>query len=131
MRFILVFGLAFCLSSPTLAQSKKLNTNLYEKEEVEDKTTSFSAKVRVVRDISDDVEVFFDSDKASGAYTLPHGAANYATMLKKLEDSREAGGGFVSVTADSDKRIKSVESAAKGKAVKDSGNPWKVDVPDF
>ena len=90
------------------AQNKsKLNTNLYVAEEGAEK--SFSAKVRVVRDISDDIEVFFESDKATGAYTLPRSLEGYATMLKALEASKKPGGGTVSVTADADKRIKSVQ----------------------
>ncbi|MBO9667812.1 MAG: hypothetical protein J7501_13495 [Bdellovibrio sp.] len=131
MRFIVAIGLAFCFATQAPAQTKKLNTQLYEKEEAVEKTSSFTGKVRVVRDISDDVEVFFDSDKATGAYTLPHGAKDYATMLKHLEESRGADGGQVTITADSEKRIKSVAPSSLGKSHKNSGDDWKVVIPDF
>ncbi|MNK12022.1 hypothetical protein D3C87_300780 [compost metagenome] len=103
----------------------KLNTNLYEQEPEEEKSSSFTSKVRVVRDISDDVEVFFESDKASGAYTLPRAAQNYSKMFKDLEKSKAPGGPAVSVTADSEKRIKSVEIQSGGAS--GSSNPWKID----
>ncbi|WP_413575082.1 hypothetical protein ACLVWU_12525 [Bdellovibrio sp. HCB290] len=100
------------LSDPTYAQNKKANTQIYDAESTAEKTESFTAKVRVVRDISDEVEVFFDSDKARGAYTLPRKIAAYATVLKQLQDSSGPSGGQVSVTADSEKRILSVEKSS-------------------
>ncbi|WP_413582038.1 hypothetical protein [Bdellovibrio sp. HCB288] len=100
------------LSDPGHAQSKKVNTRIYESEATQEKSESFTAKVRVVRDISDEVEVFFDSDKARGAYTLPRRIPSYATVLKQLQDSGEPGGSPVSVTADSEKRILSVEKSS-------------------
>ena len=106
------------------AQNKsKLNTSLYEAEEGSEK--SFSAKVRVVRDISDDIEVFFDSDKASGAYTLPRSSEGYAKMLKDLEASKKPGGPAVSITADQDKRIKSVQlSQEKDRGFNKDNKKW-------
>lgn len=106
--------LLFFLSDPAHAQAKvkKPNTNIYEAEPSEEKPKAFSAKVRVVRDISDEVEVFFDSDEARGAYTLPRKISSYATVLKTLQDSEKPGGPPVSVTADSEKRILSVEKGA-------------------
>ncbi len=106
----------FLISDPAHAQAKvkKLNTNIYEAEPSAEKPKSFTAKVRVVRDISDEVEVFFDSDEARGAYTLPRKISGYATVLKTLQNSEAPGGSPVSVTADSEKRILSVEKGAGG-----------------
>jgi hypothetical protein len=104
----------FFIADPAHAQAKvkKLNTDIYEAESSEEKPKTFSAKVRVVRDISDEVEVFFDSDEARGAYTLPRKISGYATVLKTLQNSEKPGGPPVAVTADSEKRILNVEKAA-------------------
>ncbi|MDG0816029.1 hypothetical protein [Bdellovibrio svalbardensis] len=85
------------------------NSNLYEQEEAKDDTKSFTGKVRVVRDISDDIEVLFEGEDAKGIYSLSRSKSNFAAMLKSLEASKKAGGPAVTVTADSDKNIKSVE----------------------
>lgn len=102
--------LAFCLL-PTWAYA--INSNIYEKTKDE---KSFSAKVRVVREVSEDVEVFFDSDKAKGAYTLPKSMSGYAAALKALEDSKKTGIA-VTVTADDDNRIHAVQAGAAPAAV--------------
>lgn len=90
----------------SFAHAKKpgLSTSIYEKDEK--KAQSFSAKVRVVRDISDEVEVFFDSEKARGAYYLPK---NLAGTIPDLQESQKASGPQVSITADADNRILSVQ----------------------
>ncbi len=85
------------------------NSNLYEQEEAKDDSKSFTGKVRVVRDISDDIEVLFEGDEIKGIYSLSRRRANFAAMLKALEASKKSGGPAVSITADSDKNIKSVE----------------------
>lgn len=103
------------LTGDAQAQSKKINTSIYEQEAESEKSESFSAKVRVVREISEEVEVFFDGDKAKGAYTLPRSLSQYGATLKLLEKSRKPGGPPVSITADGEKRIKSVEAAQGGK----------------
>jgi hypothetical protein len=115
------FLVAMMLSNPCYAQ-KKLNTNLYESEASGNK--SFSGKVRVVRDISDDVEVFFETDKAQGAYTLPRNSEHYAQMLKDLETSKKPGGPAVSVTADEEKRIKSVQINKGAEKNLDPNKTW-------
>ena len=93
-----------------------LDTNLYEKEP--DKMVSFSSKVRVVREIEGDVEVFFESDKAHGAYTLPHSMKDYATALESLQESEKGSGPPVTVNVDEDtKVIKSVQKSAAPKAL--------------
>lgn len=96
LRFFLVVGF---ISSPALA----LNTNMFEKDST--KSQSFTAKVRVVRDISDEVEVFFDSDQARGAYSLPRNAKEYGAALKLLVDSSKTQGTPVTVTADKDSKV--------------------------
>ncbi|WP_413557755.1 hypothetical protein [Bdellovibrio sp. HCB209] len=130
---MLSFVILLLLSDPTFAQSKKLNTNLYEAEKVEAKKENFTAKVRVVRDISDEVEVFFDSDKARGAYTLPRRIDSYAEVLKTLEDSAEPGGGSVAVTADSEKRILKVDksSSRSGSGYKKKSEYDPGEIPDI
>ena len=114
----------FFMHCDAMAQKSAGKTQIFEQEATQEKTTSFTAKVRVVRDIADDVEVFFDSDKARGAYTLPRNAANYAAMFEALEKSKSPKGLPVSVTADEDKRIKSVSTPA-GKAEPDPNKPWE------
>lgn len=102
-------------SQTNTAQKKSkpgYNTNLYEADPGEDNSKSFSAKVRVVRDISDDIDVFFESDKAKGAYSLPRHSKNFSTMLKSLETSKKPNGPMVTVTVDADKNITSVQLGA-------------------
>lgn len=120
LRFISALCLAALISQPAFSQTKKLNTQLYEKEADGEKDKSFTAKVRVVREISDEIEVFFESDEAKGAYSLPKGTHDYATALKKLEKSRAPHGPAATVTVDSEKRIKSVQiqEAPAGKSSK-------------
>lgn len=110
---MLSFMLILLLGSPN-AQAQKVNTSIYEQEADQQKTLSFSAKVRVVREISDEVEVFFEGDKAKGAFTLPRSLPRYGELMKILEQSRKPGGAPVSITADEDKRIKTVEATQGG-----------------
>ena len=119
--------LMLLLAGDAQAQTKKLDTNLYIQEAEPEKLKSFTAKVRVVREIGEEIEVFFEGDEAKGAYTLPRSSKNYAAMLSDLEKSRKPGGGAVAVTADADKRIKTVSSN------KESTQPkgiWNVDSSD-
>ncbi len=102
------------------------NTNIYEQEKEPESTQSFSAKVRVVREISEEVEVFFEGDKQKGAYTLPHSLQSFGTLLKVLEKSKKDGSP-VTVVADSEKRIKSVVAQAKPEGYqipKDPNESW-------
>lgn len=115
--------LVLFLSSDAHAQ-RTLSTDLYEQEKEEPKTKSFTSKVRVVREISDEVEVFFESNEATGAYTLPRSLPSFGKMLQDLEKSRKPQGPMVSVTADEDKRIKSVE-VLKSTPV-DPKRPWMM-----
>lgn len=103
------------LTSDAQAQtaSKKLNANLFEKDPVSesDNALSFSAKVKVVREESDGVEVFFEGEKSRGAFSLSRSSEHYGKFVKILEDSRKVKGAPVSVTATTDKRIKTVEKS--------------------
>ena len=128
--FHIILTLALIGGTPAKAQEaqaakpKKNSTDIYEKEEDKADTKSFTAKVRIVRDISDDIEVFFEGNKATGAYSLSRNSANFAAMLKALEASKEPKGAAVTVTADSDKNIKTVEIN------KSSSNPGGWSIPD-
>lgn len=86
------------------------------------KGESFTAKVRVVRDLSGDTEVFFEGAKAKGAYTLPQTTKGYAGFLQSLEASRKPSGAAVSVTADNEKRITSVELQKSAASDQPKGN---------
>lgn len=72
------------------------------------KAQTFSAKVKVVRTIQGETEVFFESEKAHGAYLLPSTLKGYAGFLEALELSRKPGGPQVKVKADEEKRIQNV-----------------------
>lgn len=98
------------------AQAQKVSTDIYEQDAAESGVKSMTGKVRVVREVSDEVEVFFEGDKIKGAYTLPRGLQHYGTMLKSLEESKKANGPQVTITADEDKRIKTVELKGGGTA---------------
>src|SRR5438445_2636265 len=60
------------------------NSNLFEAEESKEDSKSFTGKVRVVRDISDDIEVLFEGDQIKGIYSLSRSKSNFAAMLKSL-----------------------------------------------
>jgi hypothetical protein len=123
--------LVFLMADPAHAQSKvqKRSTSIYEAETTEEKGESFTAKVRVVRDISDEVEVFFESDEARGAYTLPRKINSYATVFKTLQESEKPGGPQVAVKADSEKRILSVQKSSSGSKKKNPYDPGEI--PDI
>ena len=138
---MLSFILMFFLATDAQAQKKTVpSTDIYEQESSESTAKSVTGKVRVVREVSDEVEVFFEGDKIKGAYTLPRGIEHYGTMLKALEESKKANGPSVTVTADEDKRIKTVElkaaaatasgSASSGADIKfptDPNQKWDIE----
>jgi len=97
------------------AQNKQPKTQIYESEPESKKMTQFSAKVRVLREESDGVEVFFESEGKSGAFLLPKSAENYSSFLKSLEESQKSKGSAVSVTADENKIIKSISKPVSQK----------------
>jgi hypothetical protein len=108
------------------APSKKsgLSTDLFEREEgdkaaaAEAKEKTFSAKVKVVREESDGVEIFFEGDKNTGTFFLHRAIPRYATLLKYIEESKKPQGPPISVTVDEDKKIKKIEKPSKQDAVR-------------
>ena len=68
----------------------------------------FSAKVKVIREISEDTEVFFDNPQAKGAYTLQQNS-NFGSNLTKLQKSMKSRGPRVTISADDNNYITSVE----------------------
>lgn len=91
-------------ASTTSATSSK--TDIYEKES---SNISFTAKVSTVREISGEVDVYFEGDQVHGSFMLPSNAGNYATMMTDLVESQKNNGPKVSVTADDQQRILSVQ----------------------
>lgn len=134
---MLNFIMTLFLIGSAQTHAKQLNTSLYEADSnsEKDKGDSFSAKVKVVREDNEGVEVFFVGEKQKGAYLLPRSSEHYATMLKDLENSKKPQGLPVSVTVDGEKRIKKVEkgsAAGKGFQVPtDPNQKWDFgNVPD-
>lgn len=111
MRYLIMILL---MISSAAAQTKKMNTQLFEPES-ENKTESFTAKVKLIREDNDGMEVFFMSEKQKGGYTLLRSNANYAAFLRELEKSKEPQGPPVSVQADSEKHITHVEKITESK----------------
>lgn len=84
--------------------------------EDEPNTESFSAKVKVVRTVQGDTEIFFESEKARGAYLLPSTLKDFNLFKQRLQKSLAVGGPQVNITADGEKRIQNVE-------IKEDSNP--------
>lgn len=108
---------------PKKNTKSKLNTQIFE---AESDQLSFSGKVRIVRDIATETEVFFEDKKNPGPFLLPDSLPSYGLYKARLEKSKKSGGPFVKVVIDND-RIKSVEidetqdrSPSNEKAVIDS-----------
>ncbi len=94
------------LAQLSKAKSKaKLNTQVFETD-ADDQ--SFSGKVKIVRDINSETEVFFEDKKHPGPYILSETLPSYGLFKARLEKSKKASGPMVKVMLDSD-RIKSVE----------------------
>lgn len=91
--------------------SKKapLNTKVFEQES---KETSITGKVKAVRIVQEETEVFIDNPKGnSGPYVLPQNFTNRAGALKTLQKSQKPGGPSVTISIDDQQRIKSVEES--------------------
>jgi len=89
--------------------------------EKDDTTKSFTAKVSTVREISGEVDVFFEGDAVHGGFMLPSNAKGYATMMTDLVNSQKTGGQDVSVTADDQQRILTVRPS--GSSSKEAKKP--------
>lgn len=107
-----IMATVLVLSLPLIAGAQntkkgKFNTNLFEKE---NSATSVSGKVKAVREIQEETEVFIDNSKGnSGPYILPQNIKNRATLIKILNKSQKPGGPSVTISIDDQDRIKSVE----------------------
>lgn len=110
--FLVSITLLLILPSLSPAQTAKkgqLNTNLFEKESSE---TSVSGKVKAVREVQEETEVFIDNPKGnSGPYVLPQNIKNRAAVLKILNNSQKPGGRSVTISIDDQQHIKSVEES--------------------
>lgn len=106
---------------PQDTKKAKLNTNLYEQDSGEQ---SISGKVKAVREVQGDTEVFIDNPKGnSGPFTLPENIKDRAKLLKSLQNSQKPSGHSVTISIDSQDRIKSVEESA--------GSAKSSSIPEF
>ncbi|MGZ3745011.1 MAG: hypothetical protein ACXWRE_07000 [Pseudobdellovibrionaceae bacterium] len=106
--FFIIFALSLCLPRFSVAQKSKLNTSLYEKSESE---TSISGKVKAIREVQEETEVFIETKGNGGPFVLPQGISGRAKMLKSLQKSQKPGGPSVTLSIDDQQRIKSVEES--------------------
>jgi hypothetical protein len=111
MRVCFLF-LVLWISTPlfaaeTPAAKKKTNTQVYSHEE-----SSVSGKVKLVREIQEETEVFLEGSKGGGGpFVLPVNTKNRARILKLLEKSQKPGGPEVTLSIDDQQRIKNVEES--------------------
>lgn len=107
-------GFFLSATSPSLATAQnvkkgKLSTQLFEKESTD---SSISGKIKVVREIQGDTEVFIENPKGnSGPYILPQNIKNRAKALRSLNASQKPGGPSVTISIDDQQVIKSVEES--------------------
>jgi len=124
MALTTLLALSWILPGTALAansnpKKNKLNTNLYEQES---KDRAASGKVKVVREVQGDTEVFLEGSGNTGPFTLPENIKNRAGLIKILKDSQKPGGAPVTLSIDEQQRIKSVES---------SGSSTHSPIPEF
>lgn len=101
----------------TAPKKSTSTTSVYENETDKPKTKTLSAKVKVIRDESDSVEVFFSGNEAKGAYFLYRSNSHFAEYLHRLEESRKPQGAKASVVVnEDDKKIISVDPIGPVKA---------------
>ncbi len=110
--FIMIHSLIICVGLiplPTFSQNNKnkskLNTQVFE---AEGEQNTFSGKVRILRDNTEDTEVFFENKKHPGPYILSEKLPSYGLFKARLQKSKKSGGPAVKVTVDND-HIKSVD----------------------
>lgn len=117
-----LFGRApMALAEPKPVPKKgKFNTQLFENEGA---GTTLTGKVKVVREIREETEVFLDNPKGpSGPYVLPQNIKNRAALLKILHNSQKPGGSSVTISIDEQQVIKSVEESESSTKTLDWGN---------
>ncbi|MBK9321790.1 MAG: hypothetical protein IPM97_02335 [Bdellovibrionaceae bacterium] len=107
----LAFASAAFASSPQASKKKgTLNTQLYESEG----QNTLSGKVKIVRNIQEETEIFIDNPKGgAGPYILPTNIANRSALLKILQKSQKPGGPSVLIGIDNQQSITSVEESEK------------------
>ncbi|HEY8270829.1 MAG TPA: hypothetical protein VIG33_08050 [Pseudobdellovibrionaceae bacterium] len=109
---IIIFVLSLILPGVSSAvspdQKSKLNTHLYEKSEGEN---SVNGKVKAIREVQEETEVFLETKGSGGPFVLPQGLQGRAKMLKSLQKSLKPGGPPVTISIDEQQRIKSVEES--------------------
>ncbi|WP_413290745.1 hypothetical protein [Bdellovibrio sp. HCB337] len=108
-EFFIATVLALTLPMISAAQSTKkgkLSTDLYEKDKSE---SSISGKVKAVREVQEETEVFIDTKGNSGPYLLPQNIKNRAKLIQILNKSQKPGGPTVTISIDEQDHIKSVE----------------------
>lgn len=93
------------------ATSGHVNTvkskNFFEPDE--DSAKSFSAKVKIVREIAGDTEIMFADEKLKGVYVLPNANSNFGIYYNRLVKSSQPEGMPVMVTVDENRNITKVE----------------------
>jgi hypothetical protein len=95
---------SLCIALPP---KSKAPIQVFEKEDSEE---TFTAKVSVVREIQEEIEVFFEGNK-KGPYILPDGP-HHGLYMQRLEKSKKSSGPMVKVTIDND-RLQSVDIVEK------------------
>jgi hypothetical protein len=91
-------------------KTKKLNSQLYEQDSG---GTTASGKVKAIREIQEETEVFLTTKTGSGGpFVLPHSLKNRAALMNILVHSQKTGGPSVILHLDDQQRIQSVEETA-------------------
>lgn len=108
-KLLIILCLGLSLPGGVQAQKKRLNANLYEQDNSE---SSISGKVKTVREVQGDTEVFLDNKQGKGGpYLLPQNIKNRAKILSTLNKSQKAGGPSVTLKFDDQQIIRSVEES--------------------
>ena len=101
------------VSTPALSAGKKkskASTQLFEQET---EGSSVSGKVKVVREIQEETEVFIDNPQgSSGPFVLPAAIKDRAKLMKILNSSQKHGGDTVVINIDAQQRITGVEASS-------------------
>jgi hypothetical protein len=89
------------------AKKSKINTELFDQDA---EAGTASGKVKAIREVQEETEVFIDNPKgSSGPYVLPTNFKNRAGAMKILNKSQKPGGPPVTLTYDGQQKIRSVE----------------------
>lgn len=94
------------LPTASSATKKVLPKNFFEGDS---EGSNFSAKVKLIREIAGDTEVFFADDKLKGAYVLPSSHSQYGLYYNRLVKSSKDNGPQVMISADDNHNIVKVE----------------------